>query len=74
MHLNAVYGFFISRMYAFNFVLYLGLLITALLLAATSKDPKKYPQSIDRFRGFCEVLTVLCTLVYLVLEFDQMLK
>ena len=65
---------YLLRMYAFIFVVYLVLLVTALLTGATSKDPRKYPQNVDKLRAVCEVLTIIGTVIYFALEIDQMVK
>ena len=69
-----IFWILVHRIYAFSFVFFLALFVTALVLAAISKDPRKYPQSVDQFRAFCEILTIIFAVVYLVLELDQMVK
>ncbi|XP_065057965.1 uncharacterized protein LOC135685817 isoform X2 [Rhopilema esculentum] len=56
------------------FFAYLVILATSLMLAATSKHPTQYHNGTDKFRAFCECLTIICTLVYFVVEVDQLKK
>ncbi len=65
---------FHSRLYAFSYTVFLAILSCALLLAVTSQNPRKYTSSVDKFRGFCEVSTLLVACFYLVLEIDQLNK
>ena len=62
------------RLYAFNYAVFLILLTLALSLAVISKNPKQYPGKIDKFRAFCELLTILFNCIYFGLEVDQLLK
>eukprot|EP00112_Aurelia_sp_Birch-Aquarium-sp1_P007179 Seg1782.13 transcript_id=Seg1782.13/GoldUCD/mRNA.D3Y31 product="Transient receptor potential cation channel subfamily V member 1" protein_id=Seg1782.13/GoldUCD/D3Y31 len=69
-----LYGRWRIRLYAFNYAVFLVLLTLALSLAVISKNPKRYPGKADKFRAFCELLTILVNCIYLGLEIDQLLK
>ena len=56
------------------YVIYLIVMSISLLLAAPSRDPRKYSTSVDKFRAFCETVTVLFAVAYLILEMSQMEK
>eukprot|EP00794_Sanderia_malayensis_P020476 gene20476-22492_t len=62
------------KFYAFLFVLYLLALSIGLLGAVNSKNPLLYKTSFDYFRGFCEGVTLLGAMVYLLLEIVQLSK
>lgn len=50
------------------YLLFMLFLTTSLVLAARSSDPSQYNNPVDRFRLFCEIITLIWVLVDLVLE------
>eukprot|EP00794_Sanderia_malayensis_P020479 gene20479-22495_t len=68
------FGKWLVRSYAFIFVLYLVALSVGLLGAVNSNNPLLYKTSFDYFRGFCEGVTLLGAMVYLLLEIVQLAK
>jgi len=60
------------RSFAVMYVFYLITLSIALLSSVTAKEPLTYRHSVDYFRMVCEFATLLASVVYLILEIDQM--
>eukprot|EP00794_Sanderia_malayensis_P020477 gene20477-22493_t len=68
------FGRFWIRSYAFIFVLYLLALSIGLLGAVNCNNPLLYKTNFDYLRGFCEGVTLLGAIVYLLLEIVQLSK
>ena len=56
------------------YLFFLLMLSLALGLAAKEDQPTKYESSLDRFRGFCEIMSILFSVWYLVLELEQFVR
>ena len=56
------------------YLFFLLMLSLALVLAAKEDQPTKYESSLDRFRGFCEIMSILFSVWYLVLELEQFVR
>ena len=69
---NSCACLFSYRMLFSLYLLFMVFLTTALVLAARSGDPNEYDDSLDWFRLFCEVVTLLWILYDLTLEFYQL--
>lgn len=67
-----MYILFLCRMLFSLYLLFMAFLTTALVLAARDGDPSEYDRSLDWFRLFCEVVTLLWILFDLTLEFYQL--
>ena len=50
----------------------MAFLTSSLVLAARSSDPSRYDSSLDWFRLFCEVVTILWVFYDLVLEIYEL--
>ena len=50
------------------YLTFMAFLTTSLVLAARSSDPNNYSRGIDRFRLFCEIVTLLWVMVNLVID------
>ena len=56
------------------YLFFLLMLSLALGLGAKEDQPTKYESSLDRFRGFCEIMSILFSVWYLGLEFEQCVR
>ena len=56
------------------YLFFLLMLSLALGLAAKEDQPTKYESSLDRFRGFCEIMSILFSVWYLGLESEQFVR
>eukprot|EP00794_Sanderia_malayensis_P000658 gene658-1326_t len=69
-----LYGKWRIRFYAFNYAVYLALMTCAGLMAVVCNDARNYDTATQKFRGFCEICTILAAMFYFVLEVDQLNK
>lgn len=53
------------------YVLFLSALSFALIYGSTRQDPTQYNGSADNFRAFCEIFSILCLIIHLFEEIDE---
>ena len=51
--------FALSSLFLVFYLLFMAFLTTSLVLAARSSDPNDYSDPLDKFRLFCEIVTIL---------------
>lgn len=56
------------------YLFFLLMLSLALGLAAKEDQPLSYQTGRDRFRGFCEIVSIIFSLFYMVLEIEQLVR
>ena len=56
------------------YVIFLIILSLALGLGATINEPTSYQGKVDRFRGFCEVMSILFSVFYMCIELEQFIR
>ena len=56
------------------YVIFLIILSLALGLGATTNEPTSYQEKVDRFRGFCEVMSILFSVFYMCIELEQLIR
>lgn len=56
------------------YLLFLLMLSFALGLAAKEDQPLSYQTGRDRFRGICEILSIIFTVIYMGLEIEQFFR
>ena len=65
---------FCFRLQLVAYLFFLLVLSLALGLAAKEDQPLSYQTGRDRFRGFCEIVSIIFSLLYLGLEIEQLVR
>ena len=55
-------------------VIFFIIMSLALDLGTTSNKPNSYQEKVDRFRGFCEVMSMVFLVFYMCIELEQFIR